>query len=391
VRRLKLTTAGESHGPAEVAILCGLPLGLRIERGAINRDLARRQGGYGRGPRQRLERDEVEVLAGLRGGLTLGSPLALLVRNRDFANWLQTMDPWERPSDLRALTRPRPGHADLAGALKHGLRDARPVVERASARSTVATVAAGAVARRLCAEFGIEIVGHVLAIGDVRAEDAAVPRGDAAALRRRAESSPVRCADPGASGRMGSLIDEARRAGESLGGLVEVIAFGVPPGLGGYAEEEARLDGRLGQAALAVPGIKGVAIGAGFAAAALRGSLVHDPIGYRQSRRRFTRPSNRAGGLEGGVSNGEPVWLQAAMKPLPTLGRPLPSVDLKSKRPADAGEERTDSVAVPAAAVVLEAAVGLTLADALCEKLGGDSLREMKRNFDAYLAAVREL
>jgi chorismate synthase len=391
MRRLRLVTAGESHGPAVIAVLAGVPAGLTLDREAIDAELRRRQGGYGRGGRQKIEHDEVEVLAGLRGGVTLGSPLCLVVRNRDFARWQATMDPWAPPTEPKALTCPRPGHADLAGALKLGSRDARPVLERASARSTVARVAAGAVAKALLTEFGIEVVGHVLSIGDEVAAAAAVPRADAGALRRAAEASPVRCADPAASARMCALIDTVRAAGDSLGGLVEVIAFGVPPGLGGYAEEAARLDGRLAAAMLSVPALKGVEVGEAFAAAGRRGSTVHDPIEYDAAARAFVRPTNHAGGIEGGVSNGAPVWLRAAMKPIPTLARPLPSVDLVSKEVVDAGKERTDAVAVPAAAVVAEAAVALTLADALCEKLGGDSLAEMRRNHQGYLQALREL
>jgi chorismate synthase len=391
MRRLKLVTAGESHGPAVVAVLVGLPAGLPLDRAAIDADLQRRQGGYGRGERQQIEHDEVEVLAGLRGGVTLGSPLCLVVRNLDFANWRDRMDPWAPPTDPAPLTRPRPGHADLAGALKLGSRDARPVVERASARATAARVAAGAAAKALLAEFGVEVVGHVLSIGDEHAAPAALPRSDPAALRRAAAASAVGCADPAASARMCAAIDAARAAGDSLGGVVEVIAFGVPPGLGGYAEEAARLDGRLAAAVLSVPALKGVEVGETGAGTGLRGSAVHDPIHYDAAARAFTRPTNRAGGIEGGVSNGAPVWLRAAMKPIPTLARPLPSVDLASKQAVDAAQERTDAVAVPAAAVVAEAAVALTLADALCEKFGGDSLTEMRRNYEGYLRALQEL
>jgi chorismate synthase len=391
MRRLTLVTAGESHGPAEVAVLAGLPAGLRLDRAAIDADLRRRQGGYGRGGRQKIERDEVEVLAGLRGGVTLGTPLCLVVRNRDFDHWREVMDPWAEPADPAPVTRPRPGHADLAGALKLGIADARPVLERASARATVARVAAGAVAKALLAEFGVTIVGHVLAIGGEAADAAALPRDDAAALAAAAEASPVRCADPAASARICTAIDAARTAGDSLGGRLEVIAFGVPPGLGGYAEPGVRLDARLAAAIVAVPALKGVEIGDAFAGAGRPGSAVHDPIAYDPAARRFTRPTNHAGGIEGGVSNGAPVWIRAAMKPIPTLARPLASVDLVTKAPVNAAKERTDAVAVPAAAVVAEAAVALTLADALCEKLGGDSLAEMRRNYEGYLRALREL
>jgi chorismate synthase len=383
--RLRLLTAGESHGPALVALLEGLPHGLVVDRATIDRDLQRRQGGYGRGGRMKIEKDTVEVLAGLRGGVTLGSPLALVVRNRDFANWTDVMDPFAPPSGARnkALTRPRPGHADLAGALKLGLHDARDVLERSSARSTAARVAVGAVCKSLLTACGVEMLAHVVRIGDVEAP----PLGaDLVAAREAAEASEVRCVDVEAGARMVAAIQAAQQAGDSLGGVVEVVAWGVPPGLGSHVEWDRRLDGRIAQALMSIQAMKGVEVGLGFATAARRGSEVHDPIHYGGGS--FTRPSNHAGGIEGGNTNGEPVVARAAMKPIPTLARPLASVDLATKQPFEAQKERTDACAVPAAAVVAEAALALVLADALLEKTGGDSMEEVLRNLQGYRDAL---
>ncbi len=384
--RLQLTTAGESHGPALVAVLAGLPHGLQVTQEAIDRDLARRQAGFGRGGRMALEQDRVEVLAGLRGGRTLGAPLALAVRNRDFDRWRDVMDPFAQPTaEAKALTRPRPGHVDLAGALKLGLTDARDVLERSSARSTAARVAAGSVAKALLADCGVELMAHVTRIGEVVAP---AVQQDFVAARERAEASEVRCADPGASAAMHEAIAAAQRDGDSLGGVVEVIAWNVPPGLGSHAEWSERLDGRLAQAVMSIQAIKGVEVGLGFAASQQRGSQVHDAIVH--DGRRFRRPTNRAGGIEGGLTNGEPVVVRAAMKPIPTLARPLPSVDFETKQPFDAQKERTDACAVPAAAVVAEAAVALALADALLDKTGGDTMDEVRahlRAFEEQLAA----
>jgi chorismate synthase len=357
-----------------------------VDRAALDRDLHRRQLGYGRGGRMKIEHDEVEVLAGLRGGRTLGSPLVLVVRNRDHAAWQESMHPWDAPAPDRRdrITRPRPGHADLAGALKYGTHDVRDVLERASARSTAARVAAGAVCRQLLDGFGVRVVGHVLRIGEVAA---AAPPAALDELAARAEQSEVRCADADASARMVETIAATRKRGDSLGGVFEVVAAGVPPGLGSSAEWDQRLDGRLAQALMSVQAVKGVEIGAGFAAAALPGSQVHDPIVWQEGF--FARPTNNAGGVEGGVSNGEPVVCRAALKPIPTLARPLASVDLVTKEAFDAARERTDSCVVPAAAVVGEAAVAFVLADALLEKLGGDSLAETRRNFEGYLEQLR--
>jgi chorismate synthase len=384
--RLHLSTAGESHGPGLVAVLAGLPHGLAVSREAIDRDLQRRQMGFGRGGRMKIEHDEVEVLAGLRGGVTLGSPLALIVRNRDFQSWRDVMDPFDPPSGARAkaITRPRPGHVDLAGALKLGLSDARDVLERSSARSTAARVAAGAVAKALLKSCGVELLAHVTRIGEVAA--AAAVQHDFAAARDRAEASEVRCADPDAGAEMVAAIQAAQKDGDSLGGVVEVIAWGVPPGLGSHAEWSERLDGRLAMALMSIQAMKGVEVGLGFAAAQQRGSAVHDPIAHDGSR--FTRPTNNAGGVEGGITNGEPVVVRAAMKPIPTLARPLPSVDLVTKQPFDAQKERTDSCAVPAAAVVAEAAIAFVLADALLDKMGGDTMDEVRARLAAYEAQL---
>jgi len=358
---LALVTAGESHGPALVAIVTGLPAGLLLDRAAIDEDLRRRQQGYGRSPRQQIETDEVEVLAGLRHGRTLGSPLCLLVRNRDHANWAHGMSPWP-PEDEPAgkgtdpVTLPRPGHADLAGAMKYGLADVRDALERASARHTAATVAAGAVAKALLRDIGVEVAGSVVEIGGASGEE-----------DRRA------------------AIDAARKDRDTLGGVVEVRALGVPPGLGSYATRDERLDGRLAAALMGIQAVKGVEIGDGFSLARLRGSGAHDEIVRGGGLRRET---NRAGGIEAGVSNGEEIVVRCAMKPLPTLMRPLRSVDLATGEPAQALVERSDTAAVEALAVVAEAAVAFELARAAREKFGGDALDDFVGAWRAYLERV---
>ena len=359
---LNLVTAGESHGPALVGILTGLPAGLVLDRDAIDADLGRRQQGYGRSPRQRLEQDEVEVLAGLRHGRTLGTPLCLLVRNRDHENWAWGMSPWPPEGDpsgkgTEAVTLPRPGHGDLAGAIKFGLADVRDALERASARQTAVEVAAGAVAKTLLGEVDIEVEGAVLEIGAAAGEE-----------ERRA------------------AIDAARKDRETLGGIVEVRARGVPPGLGSYATRPERLDTRLAAGLMGIQAVKGVEIGGGFALAGLRGSEVHDEIVHDE--RGLYRETNRAGGIEAGVSNGQEIVLRAAMKPLPTLMRPLTSVDLESGQPAQALVERSDTAAVEALAVVAEAAVALGLARAAREKFGGDSLGDFVAAWRAYLERI---
>jgi chorismate synthase len=380
--RLRLFTAGESHGPGLVALLEGLPHGLSVEKAAIDADLKRRQMGFGRGGRMKIETDTVEVMAGLRGGVTLGSPLAMLVRNSDFANWTEVMAPFGEVSG-KALTRPRPGHADLSGSLKLGLHDARDVLERSSARSTASRVAAGAVCKALLRKCGADMMCHVTRIGDVAAPPIKIPLVEA---RARAEASEVRCVDDDAGQRMMDAITAAQKAGDSLGGVVEVICWGLPPGLGSHVEWDVRLDGRVAQALMSIQAMKGVEVGMGFEAAARPGSEVHDPILYGEGG--FSRPSNHAGGIEGGNTNGEPVVVRAAMKPIPTLAKPLASVDLETKEAFDAQKERTDSCAVPAAAVVAEAALAFVLADALLEKTGGDSMDEVLRNLKAYRDAL---
>jgi chorismate synthase len=352
---LSLVTAGESHGPALVAIVTGLPAGLMLEREAIDGDLRRRQQGYGRSPRQQIEQDRVEVLAGLRHGRTLGTPLALVVRNRDHDNWAWGMSPWPPEGELsgkgtKPVTLPRPGHADLAGALKYGLTDVRDALERASARHTAVIVAAGAVAKALLAEIGVTVTGHVLT------ED----------LEQR--------------------VDEARADRDTVGGIVEVRAQGVPPGLGSYASKDERLDARLAASLMGTQAVKGVEIGEGFDLAGKRGSGAHDEI--LRDERGLYRETNRAGGIEGGVSNGEELVVRAAMKPLPTLMRPLASVDLQTGEPAEALVERSDTAAVEALAVVAEACVAWELARAAREKFGGDALRDLVAAHRAYLERI---
>ncbi|MBI4569912.1 MAG: chorismate synthase [Planctomycetes bacterium] len=369
-------TAGESHGGGVYAQVEGLPLGLTLDTAYIDRLLRDRQGGHGRGGRMKVEQDAVTVLAGVRNGATIGGPLLLAVTNRD-----------ARIDQTGEMTRPRPGHVDLAGALKFGLTDARPITERGSARETAARVAAGGVAKLLLREFGVEVSGHVLAIGGVRAVEAA--RGAREILAARA-ASPVYCCDAEASARMVAEIDLARDEGDTLGGVVEVVCENAPPGLGSHAQWNARLDARLAAAVMSIPAFKGVEIGLGFGAAARRGSRAHDAIGVGGDRRArpsgFTRGSNHAGGIEGGITNGEPVIARGAMKPIATLQRPLDSVDLRSRAPAAAAVERSDVCAVPAAAVVAEAMVAIVIAGAFLEKFAGDSLAQARGSFERFMS-----
>jgi chorismate synthase len=378
---LRLLTAGESHGELLMGIIEGLPAGLLIRITDIDRDLARRQVGYGRGNRMKIEKDQVKIYSGVRWGRTLGSPMGLMIRNKDWENWRDKMsvDPMFLNS-ADPLTRPRPGHADLAGALKYNMTDIRNILERSSARETAMRVAVGAVAKRLLGEFGIDVISHVLSIGGVYAK---VPKISVHELKKRAESSELRCADPDAGKRMMRRIDEAKSAGDTLGGVFEVIIKGVPVGLGSHAHWDRKLDARLANALMSVQAIKGVEVGAGFGVANRPGSQVHDEI-FWSRKDGFYRKTNMAGGIEGGISNGEPIVLRAAMKPIPTLMKPLRSVDLASKRPFKASVERSDVCAVPAAGVVAEAAVAFEIAGALVEKFGGDSIEEMKRNFSQY-------
>jgi chorismate synthase len=377
---MRCTTAGESHGQALVAIVSDVPAGVPVDTTAIDRDLARRQQGYGRGGRMAIERDAVQVLSGVRFGVTIGSPVALVVANRDWNQWRDVMAVSGEPVERARITAPRPGHADLAGVLRNDARDVRDVLERASARETAARVAAGAVAKALLSQLGVRVLSYVTRIGEAALDAEPDPREvDVDAV----DASDVRCPDERVCEAMRKAIDAARADGESLGGVFVVAALGVVPGLGGYAEASQRLDARIGAAMLSIPAIKGVEIGDGFAAAARPGSLVHDPILYEEGRG-VVRPTNRAGGIEGGMTDGEPIVVRAAMKPIPTLMRPLPSVDLDTLDPVDAARERSDVCAVPAAAVVAEAELALVLATAYQEAFGGRCLSDMLSALERY-------
>lgn len=388
---LRFLTAGESHGPSLTVILDGLPAGVPFTRSRIDDDLRRRQGGYGRGGRMKIERDTVEVLSGVRHGHTLGSPLTLRIENRDWANWQQAMsaDPVDAPTE--AVTRVRPGHADLTGALKYGHDDVREVIERASSRETAARVAAGGVCRLLLEAFGVAIHSHVLAVADTGYAPESAPAAGRAdtSFWGQVEASPMRCADAALTRRMIERILEGKRQGDTCGGIFEVVATGVPIGLGSYSQWDRRLSGRIAQALMSIPSAKGVEIGAGFAAAALPGSQVHDVAQY-DAATGWHRLTNNAGGIEGGISNGEPIVARVAVKPIPTLAHPLPSVDVRTGEGiAVTRYERSDVCVVPAAGVVGEAMLALTLADAWIEKFGGDSLREMRANVEQYLASLQ--
>jgi len=377
---LRFVTAGESHGPGLTALLEGLPAGLELEPDDIDRDLARRQLGHGRGGRMKIESDRAIVTGGLRHGRTLGSPLALRVENRDYANWEERMNPWPVAAEVDEVHLPRPGHADLAGVQKYGFTDVRNVLERASARETAARVACGALAKAFLRRLGVEVRSHVLRVGTVEApaSDGLTP-GDFDDV----DASPVRCLDPDASDAMVAEIDRARKANESLGGVFEVRAFGLVPGLGSHVSWEERLDARLAAATMSIQSMKGVGIGDGFDLAARDGSAAHDEI-FWTAERGFFRETNRAGGLEGGMTTGEPLVVRGAMKPLPTLTKPLRSVDLATKEPAQALRERTDSCTVPAGGVVGEAMVALVLGAAYREKLGGDHIADAVAALRAY-------
>ncbi len=385
--RLRWLTTGESHGPRLVAVVEGIPAGLNLLTEHIDEHLARRQRGYGRGGRMKIETDRVEFTGGVRNGETLGSPIAMTIQNRDHQSWLDRMGAGPLPATPEPLTRPRPGHADLAGGLKYDRHDLRDILERASARETASRTAVGAVCRRMLAEIGVDVFAHVVAIGSV---SAARPAISAAELKERARASDLACGDPEAEEKMKEAIKEAAHAGDTLGGVFEVIATGVPPGLGAHVQWDRKLDGRLAQALMSIQAIKAVEIGDGWLAARSRGSQVHDPIEYDAGRRHFRRPSNRAGGLEGGITNGENVVCRAAMKPIATLKKALPSVDVGTKETFDAAHERSDICAVAAASIVGEAMVAITLCDAVLEKFGGDSMRELMRNVAGYREQAAE-
>ena len=385
----RFTTAGESHGRALIAIIEGLPAGLPVDQELIDRELRRRQLGYGRGGRMKIEKDHAEILSGVRHGLTLGSPLALMIENKDWSNWTDVMaaEPREIAEERsRRLKRPRPGHADLAGGLKYDARDLRNILERASARETAARVACGALAKQLLAVFGIEVRSHVIQLGGIPEVPLELSWSEIVSIP---DDAPLHCADEAAQRKMIELIDQKRSEGDTLGGVFEVAARGVVPGLGSHTSWSMKLDGRLAQAVMSIPAVKAVAIGAGAEASSLPGSEVHDEIAYKPETREFIRATNRAGGLEGGITNGEELRVRGHLKPLSTLRRALRSVDIDTKEVEAAGFERTDTTAVPAAGVIGESMVALVLAGAMREKFGGDSLGEMKRNFEGYREQLR--
>ncbi len=390
---LRFTTAGESHGPALVSILEGMPAGVPLVAAEVDVELARRQQGYGRGRRMQIESDRIEFLSGVRAGETIGSPIAMLIRNRDWNSWSEIMDPAPRAEDAegprkRQVTRVRPGHADLTGILKYDRRDARDILERASARETTARVAAGAVCRVLLRAFDVHVGSHLVHLGGVDAKRPAVLPED---LNHAADASPLRTLDREAEQEMVARIDAAKRDGNTLGGICEVVVTGLPVGLGSHVSWDRRLDGRLGQAMLSIPAVKGVEIGLGFETARLTGAEVHDEIVAAPGRTRtghVQRHTNRAGGTEGGMSTGEDLVVRVAMKPIATLMRPLNTVDVATGEAAAAVAERSDVTAVPAMGVIAEAMAAFVLADALLEKFGGDSLDEVRRNLASYLARL---
>jgi chorismate synthase len=395
---LRYFTAGESHGPCLTAIIDGVPAGFPIDLAGINHDLWRRQQGYGRGGRMLIEKDEATIRSGIRWGETLGSPVALGIENRDWKNWTKKMSaaPEDRDETI-AVTKPRPGHADLNGVLKYDHSDIRNILERASARDTVTRTAVGSFGKQLLAPFGIKIMGYLRSLGGVEAQTEGLTYEE---IYARAEESPVRVADPRAEARMIELIEDCKKKGDTLGGVFEVVALGVPPGLGTHTQWDMKLDGRLARALMSIQAMKGVEIGLGFEMARRRGSQVHDEIFFDPQKMvsegtprivptGFYRGSNNSGGTEGGMTNGAPLVARVAMKPISTLMSPLHSVDMRSKAPADASVERSDVCAAPAAAVVGESVVAFELAAAFLEKFGGDSLREIKRNYEGYLEQIK--
>jgi chorismate synthase len=391
---IRFTTAGESHGQALVSILEGMPAGLPLLAEDVNVELARRQQGYGRGRRMQIEKDTADFISGVRAGETLGSPIAMMIQNRDWKNWKEIMDPAPRDDEAggalrkRAVTRPRPGHADLTGILKYDRDDARDILERASARETTARVAAAAVCKRFLAQFDVRIGSHLVHLGGV---DAARPDPMPADINSAADRSPLRTLDANAEARMIARIDDAKRDGNTLGGICEVVVDGLPVGLGSHVSWDRKLDGRIGAAIMSIPAVKGVEIGLGFQAARVTGAEVHDEIEMAPGRVRagnVRRRTNRAGGLEGGMTTGEPLVVRVAMKPISTLMRPLGTIDVTTQAPAAAVAERSDVTAVPAMGVIAEAMLAFVLAEAFVEKFGGDSLGETRRNHDTYLSHI---
>lgn len=384
---LRFFTAGESHGPCLTAILEGFPAGVNIDIARINKDLARRQQGYGRGGRMKIEKDEAQILSGVRWGESLGSPITLRIDNKDWRNWEKRMSPSPEDRDEKiAVTRPRPGHADLTGALKYHHYDVRNILERASARETTARVAVGGLAKCLLSPFGVQVMGYVTEIGGIVADHSQLAVEEVFA---RAELSPVRLADTQAEEKIIALIDQCKKQGDTLGGVVEVVTTGLPPGLGSFVQWDRKLDGRLGYALMSLQAVKGVEFGLGFTTARVPGSQVHDEISFDPAKG-FVRHSNNSGGIEGGMSTSEPLRVRVAFKPLSTLMRPLRSVDLRTKEPVEATIERSDVCAIPAAAVIAESVVAFVLAQAFLEKFGGDSLTEIRRNHESYMEQVRQ-
>lgn len=378
---LRYLTAGESHGPAISAILEGLPAGVPVVAEEINRDLKRRQGGYGRGRRMQIETDAIEIRGGVRHGRAMGGPVSLVVQNRDWQNWTDVMSIEEADGPVRRqVTRPRPGHADLAGGLKYDRRDLRDILERASARETTMRVAVGAIARAFLAEFDIRVLSHVVRIGQVDADVDGLSNDE---ILIRAERSPVRCADEDAAQKMIGEIDRAKSLKDTIGGIFEVKVLNAPPGLGSHVQWDRKLDGRLAQAVMSIQAVKGVEIGLGFGVTQVLGSEVHDEIFHGDGR--FYRETNRAGGIEGGMTEGEEIVIRGALKPIATLMRTIMSVDIETKEAFDSAKERSDVCTVPAAGVIGEAVVAIVIADAMQEKFGGDSLGEMKRNYQGYM------
>ena len=386
---LRFLTAGESHGQLLMGIIEGIPAGLELTCNEIDHELSRRQLGYGRGGRMRIEKDSVEITCGIRWGKTLGSPVGLLIRNRDWVNWSDRMSPDPSLSGcIPPETRPRPGHADLSGIIKYSHRDIRNVLERASARETAMRVAIGAVAKKIIGVFNVEVLSHIIEIGGVKAK---LRSTSLDFLKKQAEKSELRCVDKKAELRMKEKIEEAKKRGDTVGGIFEVIVANVPPGLGSYSQWDRRMNARIAYAVMSIPAIKGVEIGIGFDAARKFGSEVHDALYYNEGKHNFYRKTNRAGGIEGGITNGENIIIRAAMKPIATLYQPLDSVDIITKKPFKASIERSDICAVPAASVVGEAMVATEIANAILEKFGSDSIDEIRRNFQGYLKYLKKI